>query len=90
MERCMEEMCKRMDSKTLKAYKSLHNSHTTDGSGPLLGIRRTNGFDVEVIDPHGLDFGGPDAAHYSCVGKIGSRLNHEYDLLYSLSTPLLT
>ena len=84
MERRTEELCKRLNRDAFKAYKSLHNSHTTDGSGPLTGIHRTNGFDVEVIDPQGVRFGGPEGAHYSCVGKIASRLNHEYDLPRSL------
>ena len=58
-------------------YTKLCNSHETDGSGPLTGIWRTNGFDVGVRDPTlGNDRNGQDA--YSCVGAIGSRFNHRY------------
>lgn len=61
-----------MSPEALKAYTSLSNSHQTDGSGPLTGILRTNGFDVGVRDP-GAEHG---EGAYSCVGAVGSRFNH--------------
>ncbi|KAJ8080103.1 hypothetical protein PM082_016931 [Marasmius tenuissimus] len=48
-----------------KAYLALHNSHEHDGSGPLLGVLRTNSF--------GMILGGEI---YSGVCKDASRLNH--------------
>ncbi|VDB85283.1 unnamed protein product [Peniophora sp. CBMAI 1063] len=75
LERSMELLCSRMSSETLRKYTSLYNSHKTDGSGPLTGIFRTNGFNVGVNDPA---IPGVDAANgvYSCVGALSSRYNH--------------
>ncbi|KAK7032038.1 hypothetical protein VNI00_013406 [Paramarasmius palmivorus] len=58
------------------AFRDLWNCHKEDGSGPLLGASRTNGFGVsdyhEPIKP-----GFPEhAGSYSATWKIISRLNH--------------
>jgi hypothetical protein len=56
-------------------FMSLANSHKHDGSGPILGIIRTNGFRVvfhQALPGVDQDFGLP----YTAVGKIASRFNH--------------
>ena len=46
----MENLCLRMNSDTMEIYESLPNTRKGDGSGPLLGIFRTNIRDVGVED----------------------------------------
>lgn len=75
MEENMELICSRMSPQALKAYTSLYNSHQTDGSGPLTGIMRTNGFGIGTDDP-AVVVGEGREADYSCVGAIASRFNH--------------
>ncbi|PPR01650.1 LOW QUALITY PROTEIN: hypothetical protein CVT26_013111 [Gymnopilus dilepis] len=55
-------------------YLKLPNSHQNDGSGPLLGIRRTNGFGLDIYDGDGVLQNRVNG--YSAVTKIGSRINH--------------
>ncbi|KZV74933.1 SET domain-containing protein [Peniophora sp. CONT] len=77
MEKSLELICSRMSPEGLKQYTSLYNSHKTDGSGPLSGIGRTNGFDVGVADPKapaGIVKQGK--GRYSTTGAISSRFNH--------------
>ena len=65
----------RMKEEDRKAFKELQNSHTEDGSGPIVGVIRTNGFGILG------DFDKDDFAvtgSYSAIGKIGSRINHRY------------
>ena len=76
MEKSLEAICSRMTPDTLEKYTSLYNSHKTDGSGPLTGIGRTNGFDVGVEDPLGVKLVGQGKARYSTTGALSSRLNH--------------
>jgi hypothetical protein len=45
-ERVLEKAFTRVTPERQAAYKALHNSHLHDGSGPLLGVVRTNGFQV--------------------------------------------
>jgi len=75
-EKTLEVAVGRMEPENKKALMELANSHKHDGSGPILGIIRTNGFKVG-----GGIFDGPverDDAYnaYSGVIKIGSRINH--------------
>ena len=75
----------RMKEEDRKAFKELHNSHTEDGSGPILGVTRTNGFGALK------DFDKDDYAvtrGYSAIGKIGSRINHRYFFFLTQSTIL--
>ncbi|KZV74908.1 SET domain-containing protein [Peniophora sp. CONT] len=74
LEENIEAICSRMPPETLTAYKSLYNSHETDGSGPLTGIWRTNGFGVGLHDPTISDDKATNG--YSGVGEIASRFNH--------------
>ena len=55
-EKIMEVLFDRVDPKLQAAYKALHNSHQFDGSGPLGGIGRTNGFAIELNDVGKLTF----------------------------------
>lgn len=56
-----------------RAYLSLANSHQEDGSGPLSGILRTNGFGIDL--PTFKD-DADDATKYTAIGKKASRFNH--------------
>ena len=76
-ERTLEIAVGRMEPEDRNAFMELANSHKDDGSGPILGIIRTNGFKVSNI------FDGPkmradENNAYSGVIKIGSRINHRY------------
>ena len=48
-ENALEGAIQRMSAKDRAPHMALHNSHTTDGSGPLVGIMRTNGFGARKI-----------------------------------------
>jgi len=47
-ERLLQVAFNRMDEDRKEAYMALVNSHKEDGSGPLLGIQRTNGFGIDL------------------------------------------
>jgi hypothetical protein len=80
-EKVLEAAVSRMSPANQAAFRALANSHTEDGSGPLAGICRTNGYGVAKI------FDGPgtravdDSCRYSVVGNIASRINHRSDIL---------
>lgn len=72
-EKKLEIMFGRMSEKNQKDFKELMNSHTEDGSGPLIGVIRTNGFGVMAkIDEQDFAI----TRGYTAIGKIGSRINH--------------
>ena len=80
-EKTLELAVGRMEPKNRKDFMDLANSHKDDGSGPILGIIRTNGFRVG-----GVVYDGPEKREdghnaYSGVIKLGSRINHRYVLL---------
>lgn len=54
------------------AFTSLANCHKEDGSGPLLGISRTNGFGIDDL----FDGEPKHLFRYTGVGKLGSCINH--------------
>lgn len=63
----------RMSETNRAAYMALANSHQHDGSGPLTGISRTNGFgvyDFQIATSKGKD------EAYSAICKDISRMNH--------------
>ncbi|KAK7460844.1 hypothetical protein VKT23_008775 [Stygiomarasmius scandens] len=72
-EKVMEMLLSRMPKENQEAYKKLANCHKEDGSGPLYGIVRTNGFGLEdyckIEKP-----GHPE--RYSGIFKDLSRINH--------------
>ncbi|KAG6853239.1 hypothetical protein C0991_005826 [Blastosporella zonata] len=62
----------RLDPDQQAAFLDLANAHKEDGSGPILGVIRTNGFEVAgVVDPE-PNSGG----EYAAVCKIMCRINH--------------
>ena len=77
-EKTLEAAVGRMDPEDRKAFMELANSHKDDGSGPILGITRTNGFRVgsNIFDGPEKRADGQNA--YTGVIKIGSRINHRY------------
>jgi hypothetical protein len=68
----------RMSPRNLAAYKALANAHMEDGSGPLLGVLRTNGFGINVDELTGTTSGPDLPCIYSIVDKDASRINHRY------------
>ena len=78
-ERMLEYVFARMPSDSQADYRALHNAHTRDGTGPLFGIKRTNGYSISNL------FDGPEdrrGTKYSALCKIASRLNHRCVFLY--------
>ena len=77
-EKTLEVAVGRMEPEDRNAFMELANSHKDDGSGPILGIIRTNGFRVgsNIFDGPEIRADGNNA--YSGVIKIGSRINHRY------------
>ncbi|RXW13218.1 hypothetical protein EST38_g12633 [Candolleomyces aberdarensis] len=68
-----------MTSKERRDFMSLANSHMNDGSGPVFGIVRTNGFGIEFgegLPGADRDFWTGELGGYGAVTKIGSRFNH--------------
>jgi len=53
------------------AFRALSNDYTPDQCGPLLGIARTNNYDLR-----NLYDGSDSSANYKIVNKIASRINH--------------
>jgi len=80
IEMLLQNAVGRMSPEDYQSFMSLANCHTKDGSGPLFGICRTNGFGLAYL------YDGPDTppgegtskvkAEYSAVCKIASRINH--------------
>lgn len=62
----------RMCPEAKAAFMDLANSHTEDGSGPIVGIMRTNALGVEGLRP-GVK---GEIADYASICKDISRLNH--------------
>ncbi|KAL4257105.1 SET domain-containing protein [Pleurotus pulmonarius] len=56
----------RMDPENQALYMALHNAHRSDGSGPLMGVMRTNAYEVCHLD----------GRLYTGVFKDLSRINH--------------
>src|SRR6266545_8155315 len=77
-EKVMEVAFQRMQEKDRALYMALYNSHTTDGTGPLLGIMRTNCFGVSA-----LSVDDSDIMRYGAICKLGSRFNHRYMLVFT-------
>ncbi|KAF8963503.1 hypothetical protein BDZ97DRAFT_1758577 [Flammula alnicola] len=74
-EKRLEMAVSRMSEERRDAYKSLWNAHTADGSGPLLGVMRTNGYGVShLAGPDGADV--TNITGYVAVANDGSRINH--------------
>lgn len=59
-EQHLELAFNRMDEDRKEAYMALANSHKEDGSGPLLGVQRTNGFGIDLNKLTRNDGRGPE------------------------------
>lgn len=70
-ETVLESTVARLSNEQQADFKALQNSHTGDGSGPLLGITRTNRYGIS-----NLYDGSDKVAKYGAVCNIGSRINH--------------
>ncbi|TFL01467.1 hypothetical protein BDV98DRAFT_481670, partial [Pterulicium gracile] len=66
-----------MDAGKKKAFFALHNAHTKDGSGPIVGRLRTNGFGIPELKD-ALDGEDRDDLAKTLKGtcEVGSRFNH--------------
>ena len=76
-EQMLRDVVDRMPPVDRNVFLRLRNSHKEDGSGPLSGVVRTNGFSLDGI------FDGPEEEKdksntYTGVLKIGSYINHRY------------
>ncbi|CAK5281687.1 unnamed protein product [Mycena citricolor] len=74
-ERVLSGCVQRMSPENRAAFFSLANSHKEDGSGPILGIVRTNGLGLRGLRVDTDDATGC-ASMYSAVLKDIARLNH--------------
>ncbi|KAF8208500.1 hypothetical protein K438DRAFT_1573631 [Mycena galopus ATCC 62051] len=72
-EKCIALAVNRMRPADKAAFMALANSHTEDGSGPCVGVTRTNGLGIEGLLPSGTKL--PENI-YSATCKVISRLNH--------------
>ncbi|KAJ7125164.1 hypothetical protein C8R44DRAFT_914822 [Mycena epipterygia] len=72
LEKYMALSVSRMRPEDKAALMALANSHKEDGSGPIVGIVRTNGLQLEGLRPGVTD----ELATYSATCKDISRLNH--------------
>jgi hypothetical protein len=72
-EKVLEPGFKRMSEDNQAAFKALANSHTEDGSGPILGVIHTNGFGVYLGKNEKENL---TSAVHSVVYNHISRVNH--------------
>ncbi|KAF7365517.1 ER lumen protein-retaining receptor [Mycena venus] len=72
LEKCVAIAVNRMRPENKAAFMALANCHTEDGSGPVVGIIRTNGLGIEGLRPGATD----ETRRYSAIPKDISRLNH--------------
>ncbi|KAJ7270045.1 hypothetical protein B0H12DRAFT_822148 [Mycena haematopus] len=72
LEEYFEIAINRMRPEAKAAYMALRNCHKEDGSGPIMGIMRTNGMSLQGLRPGVQD----ETSEYSAICKEISRLNH--------------
>ncbi|KAJ6497622.1 hypothetical protein C8R45DRAFT_822965 [Mycena sanguinolenta] len=70
----------RMRPKAKAAYMALSNCHKEDGSGPIVGIVRTNGLALQGLRPGVQD----ETNEYSAICKDISRLNHRQAIAFDV------
>ncbi|TCD67250.1 hypothetical protein EIP91_000327 [Steccherinum ochraceum] len=75
-EREYEVMLEKMAPANRAAYMALANSHRFDGSGPILGVIRTNGFGDECMVDSGLGLSN-ETGGFSIICNDMSRMNHD-------------
>ena len=83
-EQLLEVAARRMEPERRAKLMALMNSHLEDGSGPIRGIIRTNGYGVSnLCDGDDIPtFGSSSPSYYSLVCDVGSRINHRCGALY--------
>ena len=85
-EQQLEAAVGRMDHDTKAKLMALMNSHLEDGSGPINGIVRTNGYAVRNFWDGDAEPDTKDPAHlrfcYTVVCDVGSRINHRSVYLF--------
>lgn len=77
-ERIMETLVNRMTPERKAEFMSLANSHKEDGSGPCLGITRTNQIGIRMVEGKakpGID-SSVDPLQYVATGYALSLMNH--------------
>lgn len=76
-ERTLEAIVNRLSPERKARFMSLANSHKEDGSGPCMGIVRTNQLGIKLVEGEP----GPDPEQafwrYTAVGDILSLTNHK-------------
>lgn len=72
-ESVLETAVARLPPQDQADFKALHNAHADDGSGPLLGIARSNGYAIDSLYDS-----SNKRADYGAICKIGSRINHRH------------
>ncbi|KAJ7030043.1 SET domain-containing protein [Mycena alexandri] len=72
-EKHLEVALERMRPEDSEAFRELANCHKEDGSGPLMGIVRTNALEVTGILPPGAN---EERQAYGATLRYISRLNH--------------
>jgi hypothetical protein len=86
-EQQLEVAVGRIDPDTKVRLMALMNSHLEDGSGPISGIVRTNGYGVDTFWDGHVQPDENNPAHeyhfYSVVCDIGSRINHRSVFFFS-------
>jgi hypothetical protein len=84
-ETLLEAAISRLPPESQADFKALGNVYPDDQCGPLLGIVKTNNYDLRNL------FDGSDtSANYKTVNKIASRINHRCVLRLSFSNDRLT
>lgn len=83
-EKKMRFVFERMPETHHAAYMALANSHKEDGSGPLTGVCRTNGFGV--YDFQKANSKGTDEV-YTAICKDISRMNHRSEYQSAVHEP---
>ena len=75
----------RLDPDQQKRFLALHNCHQHDGSGPLSGISRTNGFGIPKLERvlRSAGYEGETGEPYSSVYDALSYINHRFVFLKS-------
>jgi len=78
-EKLLEVAVGRLEPERRARLMALMNSHSEDGSGPINGIVRTNGYAVSNlwdgdVKPDNADGSSPH--YYSVLCDVGSRINH--------------
>ncbi|KAJ8080950.1 hypothetical protein PM082_017785 [Marasmius tenuissimus] len=82
-EKLLEIALKQMPKEVQDEYMALHNCHLHDGSGPLVGILRTNSLQIHDYssandsDPHAAVFRDASRINHSCSPNVSVSFNRQ-------------